>query len=112
MSDALYWKQRADVWQGRALQAEVLRDAVIETLPSVLQLLDGWHADGTAWTEWDEKVRLMASGLLMRAHKYKPIALPALLEQQPQRLPLGHPFNRVGSSGECWNCRQPEGAHE
>lgn len=24
---------------------------------SCAQLLDGWHADGTAWTEWDESVR-------------------------------------------------------
>lgn len=25
--------------------------------PDCAQLLDGWHQDGTAWSEWDESVR-------------------------------------------------------
>lgn len=28
-----------------------------DTLCEVAQLLDGWHQDGTAWSEWDESVR-------------------------------------------------------
>lgn len=31
------------------------------------QLLDGWHADGTAWSEWDEIVRKELSKLMRRA---------------------------------------------
>ncbi len=30
-------------------------------LPDVAQLLDGWHADGTSWSEWDESVRQQLS---------------------------------------------------
>ena len=37
------------------LRALLARGAAI--LPNVAQLLDGWHQDGTAWTEWDEEVR-------------------------------------------------------
>ncbi len=29
----------------------------LDFAPRVAQLLDGWHADGTAWSEWDETVR-------------------------------------------------------
>jgi hypothetical protein len=32
-------------------------DQLADTLINVSQLLDGWHADGTAWSEWDESVR-------------------------------------------------------
>jgi hypothetical protein len=35
----------------------VLVDEVITLLTDVAQLLDGWHNDGTAWSEWDEHVR-------------------------------------------------------
>lgn len=31
--------------------------------PDCCQLLDGWHQDGTAWTEWDESVRRRLSDL-------------------------------------------------
>lgn len=26
-------------------------------LVDIAQVFDGWHADGTAWSEWDESVR-------------------------------------------------------
>ena len=32
-------------------------------LCDVAQLLDGWHADGTAWTEWDESIRIRVTEL-------------------------------------------------
>jgi len=32
-------------------------DGMCGTLCRVVQLLDGWHADGTAWSECDESVR-------------------------------------------------------
>lgn len=39
----------------------ILDDATLTrirtTLCNVSQLLSGWHADGTAWSEWDESVR-------------------------------------------------------
>lgn len=37
-------------------------------LPDVGQLLDGWHADGTAWSQWDETVRQRVGALLQRIH--------------------------------------------
>jgi phage-related baseplate assembly protein len=33
-------------------------------LVDVAQIFDGWHADGTAWTEWDESVRKRVSAAL------------------------------------------------
>lgn len=30
-------------------------------LGHVSQLLDGWHNDGTAWSKWDEQVRIRVS---------------------------------------------------
>lgn len=39
---------------------ETLRQLLFE----VCQLLDGWHNDGTAWTEWDESVRKRCSMML------------------------------------------------
>jgi hypothetical protein len=32
-------------------------------LCDVAQLLEGWHADGTAWSEWDESVRQRVTAL-------------------------------------------------
>lgn len=40
-----------------------LRDEVDRVLIDVSQLLDGWHCDGTAWSEWDETVRKRVSEL-------------------------------------------------
>jgi hypothetical protein len=37
-----------------------------DLLPCIAQLLDGWHADGTAWSEWDESVRQRVSDLMQR----------------------------------------------
>jgi hypothetical protein len=61
-----------------ALRAEVeqLRGFVhqfMEWYPRVTQLLDGWHADGTAWSEWDESVRreLIQLGALAAAKMEK-----------------------------------------
>jgi hypothetical protein len=37
-----------------------LREALrhfLDLAPQLSQLLDGWHQDGTAWSEWDESVR-------------------------------------------------------
>jgi len=40
-----------------------------DTLCKVAQLLDGWHQDGTAWSEWDESVRKDVSRLLLKTDK-------------------------------------------
>lgn len=29
---------------------------IAHTYPDIAQLLQGWHADGTCWSEWDQKV--------------------------------------------------------
>lgn len=39
-------------------------DEAVNTLTNTCQLLDGWHNDGTAWSDWDEKVRAQVSALL------------------------------------------------
>lgn len=33
-------------------------------LVDVAQILDGWHADGTEWSKWDESVRSRVSNML------------------------------------------------
>ncbi len=35
---------------------EQLKD-ILNVLTNVAQLFDGWHNDGTTWSEWDESVR-------------------------------------------------------
>lgn len=54
----------------RAERAESSNAALREALskfqyfaPRCSQLLDGWHQDGTAWSEWDESVRKELSEL-------------------------------------------------
>jgi hypothetical protein len=49
-TDALYWHREG---RGCNKPDEELR----QLLCDVAQLLDGWHNDGTAWSEWDESVR-------------------------------------------------------
>jgi hypothetical protein len=39
------------------------------TLCNITQLLDGWHADGTAWSTWDESVRKEAVELQVEIEK-------------------------------------------
>ena len=39
-------------------------DKAVNVLTNTGQLLDGWHNDGTAWSEWDESVRQDVSELL------------------------------------------------
>src|SRR6476660_4905613 len=34
-----------------------LRSELEDLLYDVENIFDGWHSDGTAWTEWDESVR-------------------------------------------------------
>ena len=39
-------------------------DEIVQILNNVCQLIDGWHGDGTAGTEFDEETRKGASKLL------------------------------------------------
>jgi hypothetical protein len=45
------------------LKPVVLSAEVIHLLTDVAQVFDGWHSDGTAWTEWDESVRKSVSAV-------------------------------------------------
>jgi hypothetical protein len=48
-----------------------LVDDSINVLTDVAQVLDGWHNDGTAWSEWDEQVRTRVTELLKRLYSLK-----------------------------------------
>ena len=37
---------------------------IVNTLTNACQVFDGWHNDGTAWSEWDESVRQDMAKLL------------------------------------------------
>lgn len=48
-------------------------DDAINKLTNICQLIDGWHGDGTNWSEFDETCRKDASELLKRFYKLKGI---------------------------------------
>ncbi len=50
---------------------EEINDA-INKLTNICQLIDGWHGDGTAWSEFDEQCRKDASELLKKFYSIKP----------------------------------------
>jgi thioredoxin-like negative regulator of GroEL len=54
---------------------------IIAWFPDCAQLLDGWHSDGTAWTEWDESVRKRLAALWSKALAVLPTQ--AGVEAQP-----------------------------
>lgn len=39
-------------------------DNAVYILTNACSLIDGWHNDGTEWSDWDEEVRLNLSKLL------------------------------------------------
>jgi hypothetical protein len=57
-------------------QAELVEE-VGRVMPLVCQLLDGWHQDGTAWTEHDIQVRLEAGYLLAAGEAARRAILPS-----------------------------------
>jgi hypothetical protein len=65
-----------------------------ELLFHISQVFDGWHADGTAWSEWDESVR-------KRVTEYR-IKLESVAPQEPKQ---EHP-NDI-----CKNCYKPRKEH-
>ena len=64
--DALLRQQRINTINTLKSQNERLV-RIVEEAPNILcnvaQLLDGWHNDGTVWSEWDESVRKEVSRL-------------------------------------------------
>jgi len=50
--------------------ARRLLEEAQHVLPMVTQVLDGWHQDGTVWTEWDESVRISLGALMSRVDAY------------------------------------------
>lgn len=55
---------RAVLAAHRASADEPSRQQLTGVLCRVAQLLDGWHQDGTAWTEYDRSVRSEVGSLL------------------------------------------------
>lgn len=50
--------------------ARELAERVNNTGPRIAQVFDGWHNDGTAWTEYDESVRREVRELQVVAGKF------------------------------------------
>lgn len=50
--------------------ARELANLVNSTGPRIAQVFDGWHNDGTAWTEWDESVRREVAELQVKAREF------------------------------------------
>lgn len=46
-----------------------LAEKLNNTLPRIAQVFDGWHNDGTAWSDWDESVRKEVSELVAMARE-------------------------------------------
>lgn len=49
--------KRTKALKTRIAELEQALNNFLQLYPNISQLLNGWHADGTAWTEWDESVR-------------------------------------------------------
>jgi hypothetical protein len=64
-----------DTQYGAPLATAGSNEAIRALLCDVLQLLDGWHQDGTAWTKWDESVRRRVSAVLTSVAEKTPMAL-------------------------------------
>jgi hypothetical protein len=58
--------------------------------PRIAQLLDGWHQDGTAWTEWDTSVRNELRDLGMAAEMFRAATAAAELSKQEPVAPIQH----------------------
>jgi hypothetical protein len=54
---ALVFCDCLSVTLGELTDAANAASMVADLAPDLAQLLDGWHNDGTAWSEWDESVR-------------------------------------------------------
>jgi hypothetical protein len=44
-------------------------EKMISPCTNACQVFDGWHQDGTAWSEWDESVRKELSGVLRKMYE-------------------------------------------
>lgn len=59
-----FMRQTEELVAPRRHGGENVANELVGVLCDVAQVFDGWHADGTAWTEWDESVRRRVSSLL------------------------------------------------
>ena len=57
LSDEEMRKQIIAEQEARIATLQAFVDEFNNFYPDCAQLLDGWHADGTAWSAWDESVR-------------------------------------------------------
>ena len=80
--------------------ATISEELLIEldaTLCCVAQLLDGWHNDGTAWSEWDESVRNDVS----RVHRKVYDIHQAMLAKRAEPT---HEFGSIAIDGSSDRC--------
>lgn len=61
----------SDLFTRVEVAKDLLRD-FNSLAPDLAQLLQGWHADGTAWSEWDETVYQRLLALQERTEEFKP----------------------------------------
>jgi hypothetical protein len=66
------WQRNSQSVDGGAREMEQAElSEFIETITNACQVFDGWHNDGTAWSEWDESVRQKLSKCLARLYEVR-----------------------------------------
>jgi hypothetical protein len=84
-------------------------------LCDVAQILDGWHADGTVWSEWDESVRERV-GMALRALEPTPSPEPpAAAQDEPEwsgEWPAGRNVSPAPEVGTAPVADETEGGRE
>lgn len=68
--DILALIERVEELDKQLQAARELAERVNNTGPRIAQVFDGWHNDGTAWTEYDESVRREVRELQVVAGKF------------------------------------------
>ena len=63
-TDLARMKERDKGLLGPATCSDAFIEDAINKLTNISSLINGWHGDGTAWTEFDEQCRKDASDLI------------------------------------------------
>jgi hypothetical protein len=68
--NALHWRNLTiEAIEREVAQLRKELEPMINHCTNACQVFDGWHNDGTAWSEWDESVRKEMSGVVRKLYE-------------------------------------------
>ena len=68
--DAVLEEAKSKHMEKPNIHKESFQQRLSQLLIDIAQLLDGWHQDGTAWSEWDESVRRRVMEMMIEIDSY------------------------------------------